>query len=49
MTISTDRRMTFVEYLDYDDGTGTHYELVDGTLVEMGAENDLNILIATLL
>ena len=27
--------LTFEEYLNYDDGTNTHYELVDGKLVEM--------------
>jgi len=49
MTISTDRRMTLQEYLDYDDGTDTRYELVDGVLVEMGAESHLNIDIAMFL
>jgi Uma2 family endonuclease len=33
----TNRRMTLEEYLSYDDGTSTRYELV-GVLVEMGAE-----------
>ena len=37
---------TIEEYLDYDDGTDTHYELVDGELVEMGAEKRLNEKIA---
>lgn len=27
--------LTFEEYLAYDDGTDTHYKLVDGELVEM--------------
>jgi Uma2 family endonuclease len=35
MTVATDRRMTLTEYLTYDDGTNTRYELVDGVLVEM--------------
>ncbi len=36
MTVATDRkRMTLEEYLSYDDGTNTRYELVDGILVEM--------------
>ena len=30
--------LTFEEYLAYDDGTDTHYELVDGELVEMPPE-----------
>jgi Uma2 family endonuclease len=38
--------MTLEAYLDYDDGTDTRYELVDGHLVEMGAESELNVLIA---
>jgi Uma2 family endonuclease len=37
--------MTLEEYLHYDDGTDTRYELVDGVLVEMGAENEINVLI----
>ncbi len=49
MTVATDRRMTLKEYLDYDDNTDTHYELVDGVLVEMGAENPLNPKIAVFL
>jgi Uma2 family endonuclease len=49
MTVATDRKMTLQEYLDYDDGTDTRYELVDGVLVEMGAENPLNPQIAMLL
>jgi Uma2 family endonuclease len=46
MAIATNQRMTFEEYLSYEDGTDTRYELVDGVLVEMGAESDLNVLIA---
>jgi Uma2 family endonuclease len=41
--------MTLEEYLAYDDGTDTRYELVNGELVEMSAECDLNRRIATLL
>ena len=37
---------TIEEYLDYDDGTDIRYELVNGTLVEMGAEKRLNEKIA---
>ena len=37
---------TIEEYLDYDDGTDTRYELVNGELVEMGAEKRLNEKIA---
>jgi Uma2 family endonuclease len=46
MTIATERRMTLEEFLDYDDGTDARYELEDGVLVEMGAENPLNNMIA---
>ncbi len=49
MTIATTRPMTLEEYLSYDDGTETRYELVDGVLVEMGAENPQNINIAMFL
>jgi Uma2 family endonuclease len=49
MTVATDRRMTLQEYLEYDDGTDIRYELEDGVLVEMGAENPLNPQIAMLL
>lgn len=34
MTIAT-QKLTFEEYLAYDDGTDTRYELVDGELVPM--------------
>ncbi len=49
MTIATNRRMTLEEYLAYDDGTDTRYELVDGVLVEMGAESPINNKIAIFL
>jgi Uma2 family endonuclease len=49
MTVTTDRRMTLAEYLTYDDGTDTRYELEDGVLIEMGAENPLNPQIASFL
>jgi Uma2 family endonuclease len=44
-TNATARRMSLEAYLTYDDGTDTRYELVDGVLVEMGAENDINVMI----
>jgi Uma2 family endonuclease len=46
MTSTIPKRMTLAEYLDYDDGTETRYELVDGILVAMGSENPLNPQIA---
>ncbi len=36
------QRLTFEEYLNYDDGTDTQYELVAGELVEMPPESRLN-------
>ena len=46
MTLTTARRMTLEEFLSYDDGTDKRYELVDGVLVEMGAESTTNTIIA---
>ncbi|ABA24806.1 Protein of unknown function DUF820 (plasmid) [Trichormus variabilis ATCC 29413] len=40
------RKFTLNEYLSYDDGTDTKYELVDGELVEMPPESDRNNLIS---
>jgi Uma2 family endonuclease len=40
---------TLEEYLAYNDGTDTRYELVNGELVEMPSESDLNNLIAIFL
>ena len=37
------------EYLAYDDGTDIRYELVDGELVEMPVESNVNALIARFL
>lgn len=45
----TTQRLTFEEYLAYDDGTDTRYELVNGVLVAMGAESPLNLDIAMFL
>jgi Uma2 family endonuclease len=41
--------MTLEEYLNYDDGTDTRYELVNGELVVMPPESDLNQRITTFL
>ncbi len=35
MTTTTVRKLTFEEYLTYDDGTDTRYEFNDGELVAM--------------
>jgi Uma2 family endonuclease len=49
MTIATNQRLTLEEYLTYDDGTDTRYELVDGVLVEMPTESTENTQIAMFL
>ncbi|MEQ8973313.1 MAG: Uma2 family endonuclease [Coleofasciculus sp. C1-SOL-03] len=41
MTI-TSPKMTLEEYLNYNDGTDTQYELVNGELIVMPPESDLN-------
>ena len=48
MTTAT-KPMTLEEYLTYDDGTDTRYELVNGELIAMPTESDLNDRIATFL
>ena len=48
MTIASPK-MTLEEYLNYDDGTDTRYELVNGELVVMPPESDLNQRIAIFL
>lgn len=45
----TTEPMTLEAYLTYDNGTDACYELVDGILVEMGAEADINIVIESFL
>jgi Uma2 family endonuclease len=42
MTQAKPRFRSIEDYLNYNDGTDTRYELVDAELVEMGAENDIN-------
>ena len=46
MTIAA-HRLTLQEYLDYNDGTDTHYELVNGEVKIVPPESDLNQRIAT--
>lgn len=45
MTIAT-QKLTLEEYLAFDDGTDTRYELVDSELVETPPETDQNNLIS---
>jgi Uma2 family endonuclease len=49
MTQATTRRMTFEQYLSYDDGTDTRYELVGGELIAMPPEDRINSKIALFL
>lgn len=43
---TTTRKLTLEEYLQYDDGTDTRYELIDGELVKMPPETTRNNRIA---
>ena len=45
----TKQRLTFEEYLTYDDGSDTRYELVDGELVAINPPTWLHFLIAKFL
>ena len=45
----TTQPMTLEEYLNYDDGTDSRYELVNGELITMPPESDLNNQIASFL
>jgi Uma2 family endonuclease len=42
------QKMTLEEFLNYDDGTDTRYELVNGELIEILPESEFNIRIASL-
>jgi Uma2 family endonuclease len=48
MTVAT-LRMTFEEFLNYDDGTDALYELENGELIAMPAESEINRRIAMFL
>lgn len=47
--VTSIRPLTLAEYLEYDDGTDTTYELIDGILVPMPPESDPNRRIASFL
>ncbi len=49
MTITATRKLTFEEYLTYDDGTDKRYEFNDGELVEMPPPIGLHERIVTFL
>lgn len=46
---AAEKLLTFEEYLAFDDGTDTRYELVDGELVEMPPESQRNNNVASFL
>ena len=48
-TLSPKTLLTFEDYLAYDDGTDTRYELVDGELVAMPPESPQNLKLARFL
>ncbi|MGB5898514.1 MAG: Uma2 family endonuclease, partial [Geitlerinemataceae cyanobacterium] len=48
MTV-TSVKMTLAEFLDYDDGTDTLYELENGELIPMPSESEINRRIAMFL
>ncbi|PAX51232.1 Uma2 family endonuclease [Brunnivagina elsteri] len=49
MTVATAKKMTFEEFLNYDDGTDNLYELENGELIPMPSESDINQRIAIFL
>ena len=49
MTLAIAKKMTFEEFLNYDDGTDTLYELENGELIPVSSESDINQRIAMFL
>ncbi|MBD2293746.1 Uma2 family endonuclease [Anabaena sphaerica FACHB-251] len=49
MIVATAKKMTFEEFLQFDDGTDTLYELENGELIPMPLESELNRRIAMFL
>jgi Uma2 family endonuclease len=49
MTVAVAKNMTFAEFLNYDDGTDTLYELENGELIPVSSESDINQRIAMFL
>ncbi|MEA5517223.1 Uma2 family endonuclease [Nodularia sp. UHCC 0506] len=49
MTVVAAKKMSFEEFLNYDDGTDTLYELENGELIPMPSESDINQRIAMFL
>ncbi len=49
MTVAIAKKMSFEEFLNYDDGTDALYELENGELILVSSESDLNQRIAIFL
>lgn len=49
MTVATAKKMTFEEFINYDDGTDNLYEFENGQLIPMPSESELNCRIAMFL
>jgi Uma2 family endonuclease len=49
MTVAIAKKMTFDEFLEYNDGTDTLYELENGELIPVASESEINQLIAVFL
>ena len=49
MTLAIAKKMTFEDFLNYDDGTDTLYELENGELIPVSSESDINQRIAVFL
>ncbi len=49
MTLAIAKKMTFDEFLNYDDGTDILYELENGELIPVSSESDINQRIAMFL
>jgi Uma2 family endonuclease len=49
MTVATTKKMSFDEFLNYDDGTDTLFELENGELIPISSESDINQRIAMFL
>lgn len=47
--MTTAQRLTFEDYLNWDDGTDKRYELVDGRLIELPPESEPNTSLANFL
>jgi Uma2 family endonuclease len=47
--LTTTGKMTYEEFLNFDDGTEYLYELENGELIQMASESEINSRIASLL